>query len=48
MCARAAVGEERDRLWRQLVELGTSAYTDASSAMRPRGTAIVVLEPGAK
>ncbi len=43
--ARAAVGEERDRIWRQLVELGTSAYTDANAAMRPRGTAIVVLEP---
>jgi deazaflavin-dependent oxidoreductase (nitroreductase family) len=46
--ARAAVGEERERLWRRLVELGTSAYTDANSAMRPRGTAIVVLEPGVK
>jgi deazaflavin-dependent oxidoreductase (nitroreductase family) len=43
--ARAAAGEERDRLWRRLVELGTSAYTDANAAMRPRGTAIVVLEP---
>jgi deazaflavin-dependent oxidoreductase (nitroreductase family) len=43
--ARAAVGDERERLWRRLVELGTSAYTDANAAMRPRGTAIVVLEP---
>ena len=43
--ARVAVGEERDRLWRSLVDLGTSAFTDANAAMRPRGTAIVVLEP---
>jgi deazaflavin-dependent oxidoreductase (nitroreductase family) len=42
--ARAAVGQERDRLWQRLVELGTSAYTDANAAMRPSGTAIVVLE----
>ena len=32
--ARAAVGEERDALWRRFVDLGTLAYTDASAAQR--------------
>jgi deazaflavin-dependent oxidoreductase (nitroreductase family) len=45
VAARAAVGEERDRLWRRFVGLGTLAYTDASAAQRARETAIVVLEP---
>jgi len=45
--ARGATGEERDRLWRALVELGTAAYTDANAALRTRETAIVVLEPRA-
>ena len=44
MRARAAVGEERDRLWRRLVDLGSSAYTDANAATRSREAAIVVLE----
>jgi deazaflavin-dependent oxidoreductase (nitroreductase family) len=43
--ARAATGEERDRLWRRLVDLGTAAYTDANAALRSRETAIVILEP---
>jgi F420H(2)-dependent quinone reductase len=43
--ARAAVGEERDRLWSALVSLGSAAYTDANAALRSRETAIVVLEP---
>jgi deazaflavin-dependent oxidoreductase (nitroreductase family) len=43
--ARAAVGEERERLWRRLVDLGTAANTDANAATRGRETAIVVLEP---
>ena len=43
--ARAAVGEERDRLWGSLVALGSAAYTDANAALRSRETAIVVLEP---
>jgi deazaflavin-dependent oxidoreductase (nitroreductase family) len=43
--ARAAAGEERERLWRRLVDLGTAAYTDANAALRSRETAIVVLEP---
>ena len=43
--ARAAIGEERDRLWGRLVDLGTSAYTNASARLRSRETAIVVLEP---
>ena len=45
--ARQATGEERDRLWRSLVDLGTAAYTDANAATRTRETAIVVLEPRA-
>jgi deazaflavin-dependent oxidoreductase (nitroreductase family) len=43
--ARAAVGDERERLWRRLVDLGSAAYTDANAATRARETAIVVLEP---
>ncbi len=43
--ARAAVGEERERLWARLVGLGSAAYTDANAALRSRETAIVILEP---
>ena len=43
--ARAADGEERSRLWARLVDLGSSAYTDANAALRSRETAIVILEP---
>jgi F420H(2)-dependent quinone reductase len=43
--ARAAVGEERDRLWGQFLALKSSAFTEASAALRSRETAIVVLEP---
>ena len=44
--ARAAVGEERERLWRALVDLGSSAYTRRERRdLRSRETAIVVLEP---
>ena len=43
--ARGAAGEERDRLWGRLVDLGSAAYTDANAALRSRETAIVVLEP---
>jgi hypothetical protein len=43
--ARAAVGEERARLWRRLVDLGSSAYTDANAALRSRPAAIVIFEP---
>ena len=46
--AREAVGEERERLWRRLVDLGTAAYTDANAALRSRPAAIVVLEPRAR
>jgi F420H(2)-dependent quinone reductase len=45
--ARAAHSEERERLWRRLVDLGSAAYTDANAAARARETAIVVLEPAA-
>jgi deazaflavin-dependent oxidoreductase (nitroreductase family) len=43
--ARAAIGEERARLWERFVGLGSSAFTDASAALRSRETAIVVFEP---
>ena len=43
--ARAASPDERERLWRRLVNLGSSAYTDANAARRSRETAIVILEP---
>lgn len=43
--ARPAAGEERERLWGRLVDLGTSAYTNANARLRSRETAIVVLEP---
>jgi deazaflavin-dependent oxidoreductase (nitroreductase family) len=43
--SRAAVGDERARLWQALVDLGSAAYTDANAAKRSRETAIVVLEP---
>jgi deazaflavin-dependent oxidoreductase (nitroreductase family) len=42
--ARAAQPGERDRLWRALVDLRTSAFTEANAAARSRETAIVVLE----
>ena len=45
--ARAAMGEERDRLWARFVGLGSSAFNDASAARRSRETALVVLEPRA-
>ena len=45
--ARAALGEERVRLWSTLVGLGSSAYSDANAALRSRETAIVILEPRA-
>ncbi len=43
--ARAAVGEERARLWKRYVDLGSSAFTEASAALRSVETALVVLEP---
>ena len=43
--ARASIREEREQLWRRLVNLGSAAYTDANAALRLRPTAIVVLEP---
>jgi F420H(2)-dependent quinone reductase len=46
--ARRADAEERARLWRRLVDLGTSAYTDAYAALRSRETAIVILQPAAE
>jgi F420H(2)-dependent quinone reductase len=44
---RAAVGEERDRLWKAFVALDSSAFTDASAALRSRETALVIFEPRA-
>lgn len=43
MRARAAVGEERERLWQRWRDL--DANLDAYAARRPRETAVVVLEP---
>jgi deazaflavin-dependent oxidoreductase (nitroreductase family) len=43
--ARAADPEERQRLWKRLVDLGSSAYTDANAATRSTETQIAVLEP---
>jgi deazaflavin-dependent oxidoreductase (nitroreductase family) len=43
--ARATTGDDRNRLWRRLVDLGTAAYTDANAATRARETAIVILAP---
>lgn len=43
--ARAAVGEERSRLWAAFTNLESAAFTDASAALRSRETALVVLEP---
>jgi F420H(2)-dependent quinone reductase len=43
--ARAAVGEERARLWAKWLGLRSSAFTDANAALRQRETAIVILQP---
>ena len=43
--ARAAAGDERARLWAKFLDLQSSAFTDASAAMRSRETSIVVFEP---
>ena len=43
--ARAAVGDERPRLWARFVGLGSSAFSDASAATRSRETALVIFEP---
>jgi hypothetical protein len=40
---RAAVGEERERLWRHWGDL--DKHLDDYAARRPQGTAVVVLEP---
>jgi deazaflavin-dependent oxidoreductase (nitroreductase family) len=40
---RAAVGDERDRLWQRFRDLGENL--DGYAARRPRETAVVVLEP---
>ena len=41
--ARAADGEERERLWARWREMGDNL--DAYATRRPSGTAVVVLEP---
>ena len=43
--ARAAAGEDRTRLWSAFLDLESSAFNDASAALRSRETALVVLEP---
>jgi hypothetical protein len=42
--ARAAIGEERAPLWKKFVDLNSSAFTDASAALRPTETALVIFE----
>ena len=44
MRARAAVGDERDRLWARWSEFGDDDI-DAYAKLRPTETAVVVLEP---
>jgi len=43
--ARAAIGDERARLWQKFLALNSSAFTDASAALRSSETALVILEP---
>jgi deazaflavin-dependent oxidoreductase (nitroreductase family) len=43
--ARAAIGEERARLWTKFLSLGSSAFSDAAAATRSRETALVIFEP---
>jgi deazaflavin-dependent oxidoreductase (nitroreductase family) len=43
--ARAAIGEERARLWKRFVDLGSSAFTDACAVLRSSETALVIFEP---
>ena len=43
--ARAAAGEERDRLWAQMARLEPNL--DGYATRRPKGTAVVVFEPRA-
>lgn len=43
--ARAAVGDERRRLWKAFVDLQSSAFKDELAALRSRETSLVVLEP---
>jgi hypothetical protein len=33
------------RLWERFLSLGSSAFTDASAALRSKETAIVIFEP---
>jgi F420H(2)-dependent quinone reductase len=43
VAARAAEGDERERLWARFREV--TRNLDAYAARRPRGTAVVILEP---
>ena len=43
--ARAADPEERARLWAKFLALRSSAFTDASAALRSRETTLVIFEP---
>jgi hypothetical protein len=46
VCARAAVGEDRERLWAKVGEYtGYGDDLDAFAARRSGTTAVVVLEP---
>ncbi len=43
--ARAADPDERARLWAAFLALRSSAFTDASAALRSRETSLVIFEP---
>jgi len=45
--ARAADPEERARLWGRFLALRSSAFTDASAALRSRETSLVIFDPEA-
>ena len=45
--ARAADPAERARLWAAFLALGSTAFNDASAALRSRETSLVILEPRA-
>jgi deazaflavin-dependent oxidoreductase (nitroreductase family) len=43
--ARAATGQERERLWNSFLALHSAAFTNENAALRSRDTALVILEP---
>src|SRR4029078_9736676 len=43
--ARAAISDERARLWKKFLDLNSSAFTDASAALRTLEPALVIFDP---